>query len=89
MAETVTIRVKYLSAIRDQVGRKEETVEFPLGATLLDVQTRLKTLYSLSLPDPGIMLTLNDKGWTQLPEEASTKLKDSDVICIFPIISGG
>ena len=89
MAKIVRIHIKYLSAIRDKVGRKDDTVQFPLGATLLDVQTWLNKLYSLSVPDPGIMLTLNDKGWNQLPEDVSTKLKDSDVICIFPVISGG
>ena len=89
MAETVRIHIKYLSGIRDKVGRKDETVKFPLSATLSDVQTWLNSVYSLSLPNPGIMLTLNDKGWTQLPEDVSTKLKDGDVICIFPIISGG
>lgn len=89
MAETVNIHVKYLSAIRDKVGHRDETASFPQGTTLQDLQTWLNNLYSLSVPDPRIMLTLNDKGWGQLPEDLSTELKDGDVICIFPIISGG
>ena len=89
MAETVNIHIKYLNAIRDKVGHRDETAGFPQGTTLQDVQTWLNSLYSLSLPDPGIMLTLNDKGWAQVPKDLATELKDKDVICIFPTISGG
>ena len=89
MVEKVNIRIKYLSAIRENVGHRHETASFAAGTTLQDVQTWLNHRYKLSLPSPGIMLTLNDRGWTQLPDNLSTELKDGDVICIFPAISGG
>ncbi len=85
----IKIQIKYLSAIRDRIGHKEEDVYFPKSATLEDVKEWLNTHYSLSLPNSQITATLNGKGWGQYPLKGSTQLKEGDTIFLLPILSGG
>ena len=89
MKESISIQIKYLAALRDRIGHKSDTASFAKGTNLEAVSTWLNHRYALSLPDPQIMLTLNGKGWTQLPHKMSTQLAPGDVICLFPIISSG
>jgi molybdopterin converting factor small subunit len=89
MTEYINIRFKYLSSVRDKIGRQGEAIRFSKGANLGDVEAWLKTRYSLSLQDPQIMLTLNGKGWNQHPRKLSTELTEGDIILILPVISGG
>ena len=89
MKEKITVQIKYLSSMRDRIGHRDDTVSFPGGATLEDLKVWLNTNWSLSLPDPKIILTLNGRGWSQLSKKLSTELREGDVICIFPTISGG
>lgn len=89
MEETVTIQIRYLSAIRDQVGHNVEERSFPKGANLGDVKDWLNSRYPLSLPNPKIMLTLNGRGWDQLSGKLATGLREGDVIFLFPVVAGG
>ncbi len=89
MNQTIKIQIKYLSAIRDRIGHKQEEVHFPKGATLEDVRVWLNTRYSLSLPNSQITATLNGKGWGQYPLKLFTQLKEGDTIFLLPIVSGG
>lgn len=84
-----SVLIKYLGAIRDQTGRRLDEVSFPPGATLRDVAQWLNERYGLSLPNPRTMATLNGKGWAQFPSKLCTKVKEGDVICLFPPIAGG
>ncbi len=86
---SITVQIKYLSTLRDRTGRRQETVGFPLGATLQDVADWLNQRYALSLPDPQVMATLNGKGWEQFPAKLSTEIREGDVIYLFPPIAGG
>jgi molybdopterin converting factor small subunit len=81
--------IKYLVSVRDRTGKREEELDFPEGSMLKDVSEWLETAYGLQLPDPGLMSTLNGKGWSQYPEKMSTPLHEGDTICIFSRISGG
>jgi molybdopterin converting factor small subunit len=81
--------IKYLVSVRDRTGKREEELDFPDGSMLKDVSEWLQTTYGLKLPDPGLMSTLNGKGWSQHPERMSTRLHEGDKICIFSLISGG
>lgn len=54
-----------------------------------DVIAWLKARYGLTLPDPHVMVTLNGRGWEQLPARLSTEIAEGDVIYLFPPISGG
>ncbi len=85
----IKVQIKYLSALRDRTGRRQEEVSFPPGATLRDVAEWLNGRYALSLPDPHLMATLNGRGWEQFPAKLSTEIKEGDVICLFPPIAGG
>jgi MoaD family protein len=83
------VQIKYLAALRDRTGRRREEVSFPPGATLRDVAEWLNQRYALSLPNPQVMATLNGRGWEQFPSKLSTKIKEGDIICLFPPIAGG
>jgi MoaD family protein len=89
METNVKVQIKYLAALRDRTGRRQEEVSFPPGATLQDVAGWLNAQYDLSLPSPQVMATLNGKGWHQFPSKLSTKIKKGDIICLFPPIAGG
>ena len=89
MESTVRVQIKYLAGLRDRTGRRQEEVSFPSGATLQDVGEWLNGQYDLSLPNPQVMTTLNGGGWNQLPLKLSTEIKEGDIICLFPPISGG
>jgi MoaD family protein len=85
----LTVQIKYLSALRDRTGRRQEEVAFSPNATLQDVVDWLKAERGLRLPDARIMATLNGKGWSQYPSGLVTPLSQGDVICLFPPVSGG
>ncbi len=85
----IKVRIKYLAALRDRTGCRQEDVDFPSATTLWDVAEWLNQRYALSLPDPQVMVTLNGRGWEQLPAKLSTEIREGDVICLFPPIAGG
>ncbi len=87
--DSVKVKIKYLAALRDRVGVKQEEIELSQGATLRDVAVWLKERYDLSLPSLQIMATLNGRGWGQFPQKMETVLSEGDEICLFPPISGG
>ncbi len=83
------IQIKYMVSLREQAGRREEEVDFPPGATLGDLVAWLRAERDVALPDPQIMTTLNGKGWEQFSQKLDTELKSGDVVCLFPLLSGG
>jgi MoaD family protein len=85
----VRLRVRYLSALRDRTGLREEDVELPAGARLRDLAGWLARRHGLKLPDPQLMATLNGRGWTQLAEAMDTPLADGDQVALFPLVGGG
>lgn len=89
METEVTVQIKYLGALRDRTGRRHDEVTLPSGAALQDVAEWLNVRYDLSLPNPRVMATLNGYGWTQFALGLSTKVKEGDLICLFPPIAGG
>jgi MoaD family protein len=85
----VKVKIKYLAALRDRTGRRQEEISFPPSTTLQDVAEWLNQRYTLSLPNPQVMVTLNGRGWEQFPLKLSTEIKGGDIICLFPPIAGG
>jgi molybdopterin converting factor small subunit len=85
----VQLYLKYLSTIRDRTGRRDQILQFPDGSRLRDVIQRLREIYSLVLPEPGIMLIVNGRGWSQMPKRLDHELNDGDVICLAPLVDGG
>jgi MoaD family protein len=83
------VLVKFLATVKDKAGKGAEEYELPDGSTLGELAIELEKRYQLSLQDPAIMVTLNGKGLTQLPDGLETKLCEGDTILLFPPISGG
>ncbi len=81
--------MRYLSAVRDQAGRREEAVELPEGSRLRELAEWLALRRGVRLPDPGVMATLNGRGWTQLPEGLDRMLAAGDQVALFPVVGGG
>jgi molybdopterin converting factor small subunit len=87
--ETIRVRVRFLSALRDRVGTSESVLVLPTGCTLHQVSQRLLEAYGLDAPSAQVMATLNGHGWAQAAQDRATELMDGDVICLFPPVSGG
>ncbi len=83
------IRIRYLSAIRDRAGLREEPVELPRGSRLRELASWLARSRNLKLPDPAVMATLNGRGWGQYPEGLETPLAPGDEVALFPVVGGG
>ncbi len=88
-AEALRVRVRYLSAIRDRAGLREEPVELPQGSRLRELASWLARAHGLKLPDPAVMATLNGRGWGQYPEGLDTPLHPGDEVALFPVVGGG
>jgi molybdopterin converting factor small subunit len=83
------VRVRYLSALRDRAGLREEPVELAAGSRLRELADWLARTRALKLPDPLVMATLNGKGWGQYPQAMETPLADGDEVALFPVVGGG
>ncbi len=83
------MQVRYLSALRDRAGLREELVELPAGSRLRNLADWLAQRRGLGLPEPQVMATLNGRGWSQYPEGLETPLSEGDQIALFPVVGGG
>ena len=83
------MRVRYLSALRDRAGLREEPVELAAGSRLRELADWLALTRALKLPDPLVMATLNGRGWGQYAEGMDKPLADGDEIALFPVVGGG
>jgi molybdopterin converting factor small subunit len=88
-AVEITVRVRYLSAIRERTGTREDDLRLPAGSTLAAVAGWLKLTYGIAVPDPSLMSTLNGYGWNQVPQGMATEMHDGDEVAFFPLLSGG
>ncbi len=89
MGEDFSVRIKYLSALRDRTGKRADDITLPAGSKLEAVAQWLKRTYGLEVPGPTLLSTLNGRGWTQLPEKLATQLAAGDEVALFPLVSGG
>jgi molybdopterin converting factor small subunit len=83
------VLVKFLSALRDQVGVASQPLILSKGSTLRTVSEHLGRHCGLKVPADDIIATLNGHGWTQTAEGLDTPLADGDVIHLFPPVAGG
>jgi molybdopterin converting factor small subunit len=81
--------VRYLSALRDRAGRREEAVSLAAGSRLAELASWLGQQRGLALPDPLVMATLNGRGWGQQQQGMNTPLADGDEVALFPVVGGG
>ncbi len=86
----VTVRIRYLSAIREKTGgRRQDEVSLPRGSTLVAVAGWLQESYGIVVPSPTLMSTINGYGWSQVPGGMAMELHEADEIALFPLLSGG
>jgi molybdopterin converting factor small subunit len=85
----VSVRIRYLSAIREQSGTRLDEIRLPVGSTLAAAAQWVRANRNIVVPGPALMSTLNGHGWSQLPEGLATELHDGDEIALFPLLSGG
>ena len=89
MTEQIRVLVKFLSALRNQVGIASQTLTLSKGSTLRTVSEHLRRHYGLKVPADDIIATLNGHGWTQTVEGLDTPLAEGDIIHLFPPVAGG
>jgi len=91
------VTVRFFAALREIVGKKEETLEFPNEAkvTVNRVLTELTKLHGKEFADYVYDTKISEvRGYLQLlvNEQSATlitKLKDGDVLVIVPPVGGG
>ncbi len=88
-APELTVRIRYLSSLRDAANTRMEEVRFPGGTRLRDVSGWIAGKHGITVPGPTVMGTLNGRGWSQTPQSLETELRDGDEIALFPLLSGG
>lgn len=82
----MTITVRFLGGLRDDMGTSSVTLSLPQDATLRDLDSQLGAL-GISPEAEDIIITLNGQGLRQLPPDQL--LNEGDVVAVFPLISGG
>jgi molybdopterin synthase sulfur carrier subunit len=90
------VTVRYFAALREIVGKKEETFEFPTATVTVErVLNQLTKLHGKDFADyvynaqtseirSYLQLLVNEKS-----AKPRTKLKDGDVLVIVPPVGGG
>ncbi len=74
------VKVKYFASMRDRMGRGEEELELPPGATIADLW---KAVSQEALPE-NTLVAVNME-YTDLNQA----LKDGDEVAFFPPVTGG
>lgn len=77
----MTIRVKYLAAMRERMGRSDEAIEANGVATVADLWARV----SGNKPFPGGVVVAVNMEYTSLDRP----LKDGDEVAFLPPVTGG
>ena len=85
----MTVRVRYLSALREKAGTRRDDLALPAGGTLAAAAEWIRSNRGIEVPGPALMSTLNGHGWAQLPDGLATVLSEGDEIALFPLLSGG
>jgi molybdopterin converting factor small subunit len=90
MADSITVQVRYLADLQVRTGRRQEGVILPADSRLQDALDWLNSRYGLTLPEgQAVMVVLNGRGWSQLPDKTATRLNEGDQLLLLPPISGG
>ena len=92
------VTVKFFTALREIVGKKEEELEFSRGTTVKELLKHLSEIHGQALkeyiynergrPKGHLEFLINGKSITTL-KGFETKLNDGDKIAIIPPVGGG
>ena len=81
------IYVKYLAAVSDYTGKREEEINIPDGSTLSDLLNIIREKYpELKKFESKFMLLILLNG---VNSPGNTKLSDGDRVALLPPVSGG
>jgi sulfur-carrier protein len=90
------IRIRYYNFLRDIVGTREEQLEVPNQATVLEVLRQIAKVHPAAeralflasgAPAPNVRAFVNSR--SLLPGQVNTQLQPGDEIALFPAIAGG
>jgi len=92
------VTVKFFTALREIVGKREEVLEFSKGTTIKELLKHLSESHGQALKEyiynergrakSHLQFLINGKSITTL-KGFETKLKDGDKIAIIPPVGGG
>ncbi len=82
----MSITVKYLGGLRQDMGMANCTLWLPDGATVADLEPRLRAL-GVDLDAEKNIAVLSQRGLHQWPPDR--RLISDEVVMIFPHIAGG
>ena len=82
----ITIIVKFLGGLRQEMGMACTTLLLPDDATVAELQVRLLTL-GLDLDEQKNIAVLNQRGLNQWPLDQ--RLAPDEEVMVFPNIAGG
>lgn len=78
------IKIKFFASYKEAVGKYEEELELVPGSTVRDVINKIVKKHPNIELDKGAILVLN-----QEIIKGSPKVKEGDVMAIFPPLGGG
>ena len=79
------VKLRYFASLRERLGRSEETVEVPEGATVATVWEQLKTRYpELAVVERSVAFAV-----AQEYVDKAHPLQDNDELAFIPPVSGG
>ncbi len=78
-----TLKLRYFAALRDQVGREEETLELAAN-TPAELYAALQDRYGLTLEPASLRVAVND---CFVP--MNSPLADGDQVVFIPPVAGG
>jgi molybdopterin synthase sulfur carrier subunit len=92
------VQVKFFTTLREITGKKEEEIEFSGAITIKELLTQLSKKYSREFVNylydekgdirTHIQILINGRD-IDVFQGLETKLKEGDVIAIFPPVGGG
>jgi molybdopterin converting factor small subunit len=82
----ISITVKFLGGLRQEMGMANCSLSLPDGSTVADLEPCLRSL-GLDLEEKKNIVVLNQRGLDQWPPEL--RLVQGEVVLAFPHIAGG
>jgi sulfur-carrier protein len=79
------IHIRYFASLRETTGRNAETLDIPLGASVLSVRTELIARY----PDLQAIMQRCLSALNRRYVDAETPLEDGDELVFIPPMGGG
>jgi len=91
------VKLTYFAGIAELTGVKEEEIEVRNGTTLADLLSKilpsrhpeLKEFLKEAISSGRYLVVVNGRSYTSLPGGLGYKLRNGDMISVFPPLGGG